>query len=194
MALIDSYRNSKLNKQNDRAKLVADKAKEHLKVAVLSKRAGSARDAMKRTKTVSTINSKIKEIDKCESDTAIIMKKIADLEAKIVSKEKEIVSYQIKIDKEQAAMDQKKLNTETKFKKDQGKSMRSIDKTLNIHNALHQQTQTEIRALKDIPKKITVLFLASNPLDLTPLRLDEEARAIASMIRQSRYSDAVHFE
>lgn len=38
MALIDTYRNSKISKQNERAKLISDKAKEYLKIAVLSKK------------------------------------------------------------------------------------------------------------------------------------------------------------
>ncbi len=194
MALIDTYRNSKLSKQNERAKLISDKAKEHLKIAVLSKKANSASEAIKRTKTVSTINSKLKEIDKCNSDVAIINKKIADLESKIVNKDKEIVGYQTKIDKAQASLDKKKETAEAKFKKDQDKSLRDIGITLNNHNKLHVKTQNDIRELKNIPQKITVLFLASNPLDLTPLRLDEEARAVTNMIRQSKYRDAVHFE
>lgn len=194
MALIDNYRNSKLTKEKERAKLVADKAKEHLKIAVLSKKAQAARDAIKRTQTASTINTKLNEINKCTTDIASITKKIADIEAKIVNKDKEITGYQIKIDKEQASLDKKRETAETKFKKTQDRSLRDIGKTLTNHNALHLQTQREIRALKDIPQKITVLFLASNPLDLTQLRLDEEARAIANMIRQSKYRDSVQFE
>jgi len=194
MALIDTYRNSKLTKEKERAKLVSDKAKEHLKIAVLSKKAQAARDAIKRTKTVSTINTKLKEIDKCTSDIATITKKIADMEEKIVNKEKDIVNYQIKIDKEQAALDKKKQTAEVKLRKDQDKNLRDIGNTLKNHNTLHLRTQSEIKALKDIPEKITVLFLASNPLDLSQLRLDEEARSIANMIRQSKYRDAVRFE
>ncbi len=194
MALIDTYRNSKISKQNERAKLISDKAKEYLKIAVLSKKGTSARDAIKRTKTVSTINSKLKEIDKCNSDIAVINKKIADLEGKIVIKDKEIVGYQIKIDKEQTSMDTKKQIAETKFKKDQDRSLKDIGSTLITHNKLHILTQSDIKELKNIPQKITVLFLASNPLDLTQLRLDEEARSIANMIGQSKYRDAVNFE
>lgn len=164
MALIDTYRNSKLTKEKERAKLVSDKAKEYLKIAVLSKKAQSARDAIKRTKTVSTINTKLKEINKCESDIAVINKKIADLEAKIVNKEKDIVSYQIKIDKEQAALDKKKQTADTKLKKEQDKSFRDIDHTLRNHNVLHLQTQSEIKALKDVPEKITVLFFGLKPI------------------------------
>lgn len=194
MALIDTYRNSKFRKQNERGKLISDKAKEHLKIAVLSKKSNSASEAIKRTKTISTINSKLKEIDKCNNDIAIIIKKIADLEAKILNKDKEIVGYQIQVDKEQASLDKKKETAETKFKKDQDKSLRDIGSTLNNHNKLHIETQNEIKILQNIPQKITVLFLASNPIDSTQLRLDEEARAITNMIRQSKYRDAVHFE
>ncbi|WP_276875278.1 CHAT domain-containing protein [Chryseobacterium joostei] len=194
MALIDTYRKSKLTKEKERSKLVLDKAKEYLKIAMLNKKAQAARDAIKRASTASTINTKLNEINKCTTDIAIITKKIADIEAKIVNKDKEITGYQIKIDKEQTSLDKKRETAETKFKKDQDRSLRDIGKTLTNHNTLHLQTQREIRALKDIPQKITVLFLASNPLDLTQLRLDEEARAIANMIRQSKYRDSVQFE
>ncbi|KIC61353.1 hypothetical protein RM51_17790 [Chryseobacterium taiwanense] len=191
---MDTYKNSKLTKEKERAKLVSDKAKEYLKIAMLNKKAQAARDAIKRTSSASTINTKLKEINKCTTDIATITKKIADIEAKIVNKDKEITGCQIKIDKEQSSLDKKNQTTETKFKKDQDKSLRDIGKTLINHKELHLQTQREIRALKDIPQKITVLFLASNPLDLTQLRLDQEARAIANMIRQSKYRDSVQFE
>ncbi len=40
----------------------------------------------------------------------------------------------------------------------------------------------EIERLKAVPEKISVLFLAANPIDTPPLRLDEEARAIQERI------------
>lgn len=39
------------------------------------------------------------------------------------------------------------------------------------------------------PQKIKILFLASNTRDRTPLRLDEEFRAITETIRDSKYRD-----
>jgi len=48
--------------------------------------------------------------------------------------------------------------------------------------------------LKNIPKKITVLFLASNPIDQAQLRLDEEARSISEMIRKAKHRDSVKLE
>lgn len=194
MALIDTYRTSKLNKQNERAKLVSDKAKEHLKVAVCSKKINSARDAINRTKTVSTINSKLKEIDKSNNDLAIINKRIADLETKIAKKEKEVSDLQTKIDKEQSSIDKKKFITETKLNKAQERNLKEMVNTLNLHDRLHMETKNDLRELKNIPKKITVLFLASNPIDQLQLKLDEEARSIFGMIQKSRHRESVKFE
>ncbi|WP_216725642.1 CHAT domain-containing protein [Thiorhodococcus drewsii] len=42
-----------------------------------------------------------------------------------------------------------------------------------------------------LPRKITVLFIASNPTDQPQLRLDEEIRSITKRIRESEYRDAV---
>lgn len=51
-----------------------------------------------------------------------------------------------------------------------------------------------ISKLEELPNKITVLFLASSPLDQNQLRLDEEARAIKEMIRKSEHRNAVQLE
>jgi hypothetical protein len=56
MAIRDSYRNSKINKQKELSKLTSDKAKEFLKISDLNKKINSASDAMKRTKSISTVN------------------------------------------------------------------------------------------------------------------------------------------
>lgn len=54
--------------------------------------------------------------------------------------------------------------------------------------------QQEIDKLKEVPKKITVLFLASNPFDSSRLRLDEECRSIQEGIRKADFRNAIQFE
>lgn len=194
MALINSYRNSLINKQKEVAKFASDEAKEKQKISDLNKKINLASDAMKRTKSMSTITSKLKEIDRYNKEIAVVNKKIADLGLKKAKKEKEIVDYQTKIDKEQLNLDKKrKLETE-KFQKEQEKSFRNINSTLNYHNELHKNLSNEIMELKKIPEKITVLFLASNPVDQVQLRLDEEARSISEMIKKARHRDSVKLE
>lgn len=194
MAIIDSYRNSKITKQKELAKLTTDKAKEFTKISDLNRKINSASDAMKRTKSINTINSKLKEIERYQKDIANTNKKIADLETKIGKKEKAIFDYQAKIDKEQSSIDKKKTAEAKKISELQERNLRSINSTLHQHNKLHLETINEIKILKNIPKKITVLFLASNPIDQAQLRLDEEARSISEMIRKAKHRDSVKLE
>lgn len=194
MGLIDTYRNSKINKQKDHTNLVLDRSKEYLKIAVCTKKINSVRDAINRTKNINTIKSKLKDIEKSNNDMAIINKKIADLETKIGKKEKEISDLQIKIDKEQSLIDKKRTVAETKTYKEQERNIRKLANTLNLHNRLHMETQHDLQELKNIPQKITVLFMASNPVDQIQLKLDEEARSIFGMIQKSKHRDSVNFE
>ena len=69
-----------------------------------------------------------------------------------------------------------------------------MNKTLQLHENNQFNLQNQIDALKKIPEKITVLFLAANPKDTNALRLGEEAREIQDMIRRSEYRDTITFE
>lgn len=144
MAIIDSYRNSKISKQKELAKLTTDKAKEFSKISDLNRKINSASDAMKRTKSISTINFKLKEIERYQKDIATTNKKIADIETKIGKKEKEIFDYQTKIDKEQSSIDKKKNYEAKKVFELQERNLRTINSTLNQHNKLHLETINEI--------------------------------------------------
>lgn len=194
MALIDSYRNSKISKQRELASLNSEKAKEFVKLSDLNKKINSASESIKRTKIVSTVNSKMKEIERYNKNIADTNKKIADIESKIGKKEKEIFDYQTKIEKEQSNLDKKRNAEAEKITKDQERSLRNINSTLYLHDKLHRDTLNEIKELKNIPGKITVLFLASNPIDQVQLRLDEEARSISDMIRKAKLRDSVKLE
>ena len=73
-------------------------------------------------------------------------------------------------------------------------TMAKLGNQLREQDNRYQGAMSEIEKLKNLPEKITVLFLASNPLDQAQLRLDEEARAIQEMIRKSEHRDAVTLE
>lgn len=201
MAMIDSYRTSLGSKQKELANLTTDKAKEQVKIADLNKKTNSASEMISRTKSSSTITSKLREIERYNKDIANVSKKIADLETKIARKNKEILDYQIKIDREQTNIDKKRKSDYEKNQREQAKAqteqkrnLQNISSTLSYHNQLHQETIYEILELKKIPEKITVLFLASNPIDQAQLRLDEEARAISDMIKKAKHRDSVKLE
>ena len=70
----------------------------------------------------------------------------------------------------------------------------SVNRTLQLHESVQSNMQDQIEALRKLPEKITVLFLAANPKHTDALRLDEEAREIQERIRRSEYRDTITFE
>jgi hypothetical protein len=79
-----------------------------------------------------------------------------------------------------------------KHESENKKQMNKIAQTLDQHSELHEETIARLNEIQNLPEKITVLFLASNPLDQSQLRLDEEARAINEKIRSSKHRDSVN--
>jgi hypothetical protein len=187
MALIDTYRNSMTRKRDELSKLSSDKAKESAKISPLNSKIASAKRAMAKTKSESTIKSKQREIDRATSSLSDIDKKLASIDTKIAKKEKE---YSIE--------EKKYRHEEDKLaKKLQKENTRQLDDiNCALQNQQHEQKHlsSEIEKLKSVPEKITVLFFATNPIDTDRLRLDEEARSIQEMIRKSEHRDSIVFE
>jgi len=194
MAIIDSLRSNLARKKQELSKLTNDKAKEHKKASDTNQQINRASDAIRRTKSQTTITSKLKEIARHENALAIYTKNIASIESKIAKKNKEILDAQTKVDREEAAIEKRKQAELDKQGKEHKRHLQLINNTLDKHNQLHLETRAQIDELRQIPNKIVVLFLASNPTDQQPLRLDEEARAISEMIKKSKHRDSVRFE
>ena len=60
---------------------------------------------------------------------------------------------------------------------------------LVLHLEQKQISRTILTGVEDQMPKITILFLAANPIDTPVLKLDEEVRAIDQALRLSRYRD-----
>lgn len=194
MSLLDNYRHSVQRKQVEISRLQLDKAREQKKLADLAGKVQRASEAIRRTKISSTIQSKLKEIERYQRNSANVEKKIADLEAKIARKQKELIEDQKKVAREEENEATKRNREAEKQARDQRKRMTEINSTLSKHDQLHIETRTALERLQQLPEKIVVLFLSANPLDQQQLRLDEEARAITEMIRKAKHRDSVKLE
>jgi len=187
--------NSKIIKlKGEIAKLKSDIAKEQSKISPLKKKIISAEDSIRKTKSSSTVKSKLNDIKRAESSIASIEKKIGELQGKEAKKEAELKSaektYQNEVDKE----NKKKLKEDKKLQAEHDRQMRSVSSTLQQHTYRQDAFEKELAQLTALPEKITVLFMASNPIDQTSLRLDKEARDIQEKIRKSEYRDSIVFE
>jgi hypothetical protein len=88
----------------------------------------------------------------------------------------------------------KRIEDQRRAERESERRLTAISGRLAHHDALHHVALSAIEKLQHLPERITVLFLAANPLDQDNLRLDEEVRAIGEMLRMSEHRDAVHLE
>ncbi|PIC95753.1 hypothetical protein CSV69_09510 [Sporosarcina sp. P26b] len=194
MSLIDSYRRTIKRKQEELGKLRRSRADESGKVQKHKKKILAAKEAISRTKSASTVKSKYNEIKREEIKLVSIDKKVAELDRKIAKVEGEIGGEEKKLNRELEREQKKRDAADKKRIYESEKYMREVCITLDKHDEMHQKVNISLEELRKLPEKITVLFMASNPLDASQLRLDEEARAIHGMIRKSEYRDSVSFE
>ena len=187
MGFVDSYRRSVAQKQKEIADLSQSKAREQTKLADLNKRIASASEAARRATSASTLKSKMSDIERYQKEAASVSKKVADVEEKIARKYKELHSEQEKLTREE----QREFD---KQQKAHAQAMRAISTGMDTLAREQVRTRYEIEKLKALPRQITVLFLAANPLTQAQLRLDEEARAIREQLRLSDFRDSIKFE
>jgi hypothetical protein len=194
----DYYRNRVASKQGEIARLQTDKTREAAKVADYQKRASDAEGRASRATTPSSVKSYLSEAQRHAKQATDAQKKVAYIEKKIARKQSEMghdqksLSQAQKREADEARRNEKRRLRQQKQKEtEHANQMRSIGATLETHSTLHQKTLEAIEKIAQLPERITVLFMAANPLDQTQLRLDEEARAIAEMIRKAKHRDAV---
>ena len=194
MAIIDSYRATLLRKRDELAKLNRDLALEQAKIAPLQQKIISAKSAITRTKSESTIKSKLIEIDRANKSIMDIQKRCSAIQSKIAQKDKECATADKNYRNEEAKLDKKAADEKKKLLQQEARRSAALEQVLRQQEQRQLQMQREIDSIKTIPEKITVLFLASNPIDTPQLRLDEEARLIQEKIRLSEYRDSIQFE
>lgn len=194
MAQIDTYKNALLRKKEQLSKLDHELAKEQMKIVPLQKKIISDRAAISRTKSQSTINSRLKEIERANKSIADAQKKCGDIQKKIAKAEKEIATVEKNYRNEEFKINKRNAEQQKKQIREAERYNAMIQSTLIQQGKRQEELQSEIEQLKLIPDKITVLFLAANPIDTPPLRLDEEARMISEKIRLSNYRDSLIFE
>ena len=194
MALIDTYRGNVTRKRDEIAKLTSDKAKEKDKIAKARTKIDSANNAISRTKNASTVKSKMRDISSSEKEITAAEKKIAELEKKLSKAEKDLAEEQKKVEREEVRIHEQRIKAEASVQKNTQKQIAELNKTIQVHRQIQREMQSQIQELQKLPETITVLFLASNPIDTPSLRLGAEARAIQEMIRKSEYRDTIRFE
>ncbi|MHB1416287.1 MAG: CHAT domain-containing protein [Chloroflexota bacterium] len=176
------------------ARLQQEKAREAAKAADETKRANSDAQSAARASSVPTIQSRLRDAQRHQNAAAQHSKKVADLESKIAREQERLNDDRKRLARAQDQGNRKRAQEQRRAEREDGHRMSAIAGKLTQHDQLHEVALAAIEKLQHLPEHITVLFLAANPLDQQQLRLDEEVRAIADMIRRSEHRDAVRLE
>lgn len=187
MSLLDSYRRSEQDYGKKILQLNEKISKETTNISKESTKIISLRKQINSTKSLSIIGSKIKEIDRCEIAIAKYQDNIAKFQKDIATNQKRKNEYTSKIINEENRIAKQNQRKAEQLTRQQNNLMNNLTTTVKNH-------EYEIKKLQELPKKITVLFLASNPRDQAQLSLDIEVRGIEEQISKARHRESVILE
>ena len=131
MAQIDVYRNNLSRKRDELVKLKQEFAREQGKLAPLQQKIISANDAIKRTKNMSTIKSRLREIEQANKSIADIQKKCGGIQDKIARKEKEVAAAEKACQNEETKLSKKIADTEKSGIRKQSAKLRHLKHLFN---------------------------------------------------------------
>lgn len=180
MSSAETYQRIIERKRGEKSQLIKKQVGENKKEAECQKKISQIRHSLQRTSSSSMRQSKQRQLEREESKLGGIKKKIGELGTAISKKEKEIAEQEKKLHKE-------KEKVEKEREKRAEATMRRVMST-------QEEMRKSLLKLQNLPDEITVLFMASNPIDTSRLRLDEEVRSIQEMIRKSAHRDSIRFE
>jgi hypothetical protein len=190
----DYYRRQAQQHQQEISRLQRSKGSEAGRIAELQRRINSAADSARRASSPSTASSYLRDMQRHHEDVARVQKNIADIEDRIAREHDRLNDALKNAARDEERESRERQREEERRLRENEERMSRITGKLVEHDSLHRETFSAIERLAQLPERIVVLFMAANPLDQAQLRLDEEARAIAEMIRKSEHRDAVKLE
>lgn len=191
---VESYQRDVQRHQQEIARLQKQKSDEASRAVDDMKRANSITESLARVTSISTLHSKLRDIQRYNESAVRHQKKVADIESQIAREQTRLNDAQKRLLAAQAQESKRLMQEQASAEREHERRMKVIMKKLTQHDQLHSVELSAIERLQQLPEHITVLFLAANPLDQQQLRLDEEVREITEMIRKSEHRDAVHLE
>jgi hypothetical protein len=138
--------------------------------------------------------AKLKDAQRYEASAVALEKKVADLESKLAREQVKLSDANKQLTTALQQDERRRAAMQKRERASQVAELSRVQGRLTQHDQLHRTTADTLRRLQELPERLTVLFLASNPIDQQPLRLDEEARSIHEMVRKSEHRDVVRLE
>lgn len=186
----------------------------HQAVSSKEKEISSLRQDIAKATSESSRKSKESQLQSKTRDLLSLKKRAIDADQAVANKNAEILKKLSELDKQEQAY-RKKIDADNKKKQDEQsryvkkqqeeskksqdlelKHIKNMNYELEKQSRLHRELANKVITvdIAKLPEKITVLFIASNPLDQSKLALDEEIRSIEHKIKLSEYRNAVQLK
>lgn len=187
MSFVDLYQRRVNRIKSEIERLKRDRLSYYKRRVEKNNKISQATKALRTSRILSTISAKQREIDRYQRELCDIDKKIADYDKRIILKEKELNTDEMRLLQEQK-------NLERKQDSERKKMVDSFNEQLENQKIVNQSLREELIKLKQSKEKISILFLAACPNDVTQLKLDKEAREIHGSIQKALNRDSINFQ
>ncbi|WP_158773621.1 CHAT domain-containing protein [Cobetia sp. L2A1] len=193
---IETLRNRIAQLEKEKANLEKSLSRERESARKRQAEIAQVSRSINKNMSLSMLSSKKRQIELKQKQLSAYEKKAADFQIKVANKNSEIMRKLSEADRAARQAQRYNIQDEKRRQDKQIHHSKQVTRELKLQSQIHNQLSSNPIVVKfaDLPKKINVLFIASNPKDQTQLKLDEEIRAITRKIRESEYRDAIELK
>ena len=190
---LQSIRNRLAQLKKDKANLVKSLSSEREKTRKKQAEINQISRSVNKNTSESSFRSKQRQVESKERQISGYESTASNLDKKIAGKESDILKKQNELDR---ALEQAQRKQDSEDQRRRNKELnhsRNMSRAAEHQSFLHSRMSASPIVIKfeELPEKITVLFIGTNPIDQASLQLDEEIRLIQQKIRESEYRDSV---
>ncbi len=168
---IESLRNRIAQLQKDKARLETQLSSEREKARKKQAEIAQIARSVNKNTSASSLSSKQRQIESKQGQLNSYEKKAADLQVKLADKNTELLRKLNELESAEKHVKRRRDQEEKARQEQQLRHSRQVTRELEKQSQLHSKLSSApiVVRFADLPKKITVLFIASNPNGETPL-------------------------
>ena len=186
MSMVEHYRWEVQRYREQISRLQQEKSRHAQNKARCAGNIARERQMMSSSSSASSVQSHLRSITRYEQDQARCDDRIANVERQIADAERNLARASDWLSREEVRESQRQAEEHRRV-------MAEMSASVLANQTVIADVEADVASIKKHMNKMTVLFLAANPVVTDRLGLDEEAHLILEMIRKSEYRDSIRF-
>ena len=186
MSMVEHYRWEVQRYREQISRLQQEKSRHAQNKARCAGNIARERQMMSSSSSASSVQSHLRSITRYEQDQARCDDRIANVERQIADAERNLARASDWLSHEEVRESQRQAEEHRRV-------MAEMSASVLANQTVIADVEADVASIKKHMNKMTVLFLAANPVVTDRLGLDEEAHLILEMIRKSEYRDSIRF-